>query len=230
MIQIGGLQKLTLLDYPGLVACTVFTVGCNFRCPFCHNRGLLTAETISQQEVSSLLDFLRQRRGKLDGVCITGGEPLLQDGLPWLLDQIKALGYLVKLDTNGSFPNQLQTVVLEHKVDFVAMDIKNALSKYALTTGCSETQREAVEESAAFLMEGHVPYEFRTTVVRELHCPEDLVSIGRWIAGSPAYYLQGFVDSGQVLQQGLHSYTAEEMKQLQQVVLPWVPTVRLRGI
>ena len=182
-MRIGGLQKLTLLDFPGHVACTVFLHGCNFRCPFCHNAPLvLGTDVISEEEI---LRFLKKRQGLLDGVAITGGEPLLSTGLDALLEKIKALGYRVKLDTNGSFPARLRELIDRQLVDYVAMDIKNTREKYALTAG-ADGMLPAVEESVRVLLRGLIPYEFRTTVVDELHEPEDFSAIGRWLSGAQA--------------------------------------------
>lgn len=230
MINIQGLQKLTLLDYPGTVACTIFTGGCNFRCPFCQNSDLLPCGQAAQLDASEILDFLAKRRHLLDGVCVSGGEPLLQEELFVFLQQIHAMGYVIKLDTNGSFPQKLQQLVEADLVDYVAMDLKNSLKHYSKTTGTTGLYEEAVQQSAAFLLQGTIPYEFRTTVVREFHQADDFEQIGRWIAGAQQYFLQGFVDSERVLQSGLHSYTAAEMKQFQQILLPHIPLVQLRGI
>lgn len=226
---IQGLQKTTLLDFPGKVACTVFTGGCNFRCPFCHNAGLLggKGDTIPLSEV---MTFLQKRSGLLDGICVTGGEPLLQNALEGFLAQVKALGYAVKLDTNGSRPKRLRELIESGLVDMVAMDIKNAPARYAETVGIPGYDPSPVLESAALLMKGNIPYEFRTTVVKELHTRENFVAIGEWLKGAERYFLQGFEDSGNVLKEGLHPHTAEEMQELQKILLPYIPNAQLRGI
>ena len=197
---IQGLQKLTLLDYPGKVACTIFTAGCNFRCPFCHNASLVI-DTYKNQEIpeEELFSFLKKRTGVLDGVCVTGGEPLIQQGIEDLLLKIKELGYAVKLDTNGSFPDKLRRLVEQGLVDYVAMDIKNSQESYGKTIGIEEYDIENVNRSVQYLLRGNVPYEFRTTVVQELHRRSDFESIGRWIEGAQHYYLQQFVDSGDII-------------------------------
>ena len=188
---ISGLQKMTLLDYPGLVACTVFTGGCNFRCPFCHNAPLVLPERMSSDDrTEEVLSFLRKRQGLLDGVAITGGEPLLHADLPEFLRKIRDLGYKIKLDTNGSFPDRLRAVVEEGLVDRVAMDIKNAPLLYGKTIGISGFDIEPVERSKNFLLEGCVAYEFRTTVVYGLHTEESLCAAARWLEGAREYYLQ----------------------------------------
>ncbi len=230
MICIQGLQKLTLLDVPGKVACTIFTGGCNFRCPFCQNSDLLACHTDGQFSVDEVLKFLRSRTKLLDAVCISGGEPLLQPELPQLLQEIKAMGYYIKLDTNGSFPDRLKDVVERKLVDYVAMDLKNCPARYSETIGMPPLYQEKIEESIDYLLSGVVPYEFRTTVVRELHTAEDLAAAAERIAGAERYYLQGFVDSEHVLQQGLSAYSADEMETLRQQVLPMVPNVQLRGV
>lgn len=230
-MRIHGLQKLTLLDYPEKMACTVFTGGCNFRCPFCHNASLVThtedAAVLSEEEVFT---FLKKRAGLLEGVCITGGEPLLNSDLEKFIRQIRELGYAVKLDTNGSFPDRLTALVSEGLVDYVAMDLKNSRESYARMIGIPDYQLAPVERSVAFLMEGHVPYEFRTTVVRELHRKEDFIRIGEWIQGASAYYLQQFKDSGDLIQEGLHAYDPKVLHQAADIVRAYVPSVEVRGI
>ena len=230
-MNIQGLQKLTLLDYPGKVACTIFFAGCNFRCPFCHNASLVThidpEENIPREEV---LAFLRKRAGILDGVCITGGEPLLAPDLEAFIREIKALGYEVKLDTNGSNAEKLKHLVKAGIIDYVAMDIKNSPEKYGLTIGIEGYEMSNVMQSAAFLMEGHVPYEFRTTVVREFHKREDFEAIGQWLEGADRYYLQSFVDSGDLIQPGLRGYTKEIMEQALEIVRQYIPAADLRGM
>ena len=230
-MNIQGLQKLTLLDYPGKVACTIFFAGCNFRCPFCHNASLVThidpEENIPREEV---LAFLRKRAGILDGVCITGGEPLLAPDLEAYIRAIKALGYEVKLDTNGSNAEKLKHLVKAGIIDYVAMDIKNSPEKYGLTIGIEGYEMSNVMQSAAFLMEGHVPYEFRTTVVREFHKREDFEAIGQWLEGADRYYLQSFVDSGDLIQPGLRGYTKEIMEQALEIVRQYIPASDLRGM
>ena len=230
-MNIQGLQKLTLLDYPGKVACTIFFAGCNFRCPFCHNAALVThidpEENISREEV---LAFLRKRAGILDGVCITGGEPLLAPDLEAFIREIKALGYEVKLDTNGSNAEKLKHLVKAGIIDYVAMDIKNSPEKYGMTIGIEGYEMSNVMQSAAFLMEGHVPYEFRTTVVREFHKREDFEAIGQWLEGADRYYLQSFVDSGDLIQPGLRGYTKEIMEQALGIVRQYIPASDLRGM
>lgn len=225
-MQIGGLQKLTLLDFPGHVACTVFLNGCNFRCPFCHNSPLIFGTNgISEDEV---FEFLRKRQGLLDGVAITGGEPLLSKQLEPLLHKIKALGYLVKLDTNGSFPDKLNTLISDKLVDYVAMDIKNSPEKYDLTVGASGFLSQ-VERSVSLLMRSDIQYEFRTTVVDELHEAKDFHAIGTWLKGAKQYFLQCYVDSGAILSPGLHAPSKEKLEQCLAIAGQYIKNSQIRG-
>ena len=190
MVQIAGLQKLTLLDYPGRIACTVFLSGCNLRCPFCHNASLVThIDKDTYLDNDEVLSYLKKRQGLLDGVVITGGEPLLQDGIEEFIAEIKALGYCVKLDTNGSFPEKLISIVEKGLVDYVAMDIKNSKEKYAETIGVDDFDITPIEKSVEFLLQNKVDFEFRTTVVKGLHNKESLKEIGEWISGDEKYFL-----------------------------------------
>ncbi|MDL2280763.1 anaerobic ribonucleoside-triphosphate reductase activating protein [Selenomonadales bacterium OttesenSCG-928-I06] len=228
---IDGVQKLSLLDFPDKTCCTLFTLGCNYCCPFCHNASLITCDTskegVSWPEVKS---FLKKRQGLLDGVCISGGEPLLQDGLADFIGEIKLLGFEVKLDTNGSLPEKLKSLVSHGLIDYVAMDIKNSQEKYSETIGLLKYDLDAVKESVQFLLSGVVPYEFRTTVVRELHSEKDFLSIGSWLCGAEDYYLQCFVDSENVLRKGLSGYAKEELEKFKSLVEPFVKSVKIRGI
>ncbi|MCR5090489.1 MAG: anaerobic ribonucleoside-triphosphate reductase activating protein [Oscillospiraceae bacterium] len=227
---LGGIQKLSLLDYPGKLACTVFTIGCNLRCPYCHNSGLVLS-TDFDQDTGEVLRFLESRRGLLDGVCVTGGEPLLHLELPDFLRRMKDMGYLVKLDTNGFFPERLRAVAEEGLTDMVAMDIKNGPSHYAETVGIPGVSAEPAGESRAFLLSGVTDYEFRTTVVRGLHTRESLLEAAEWIAGAGAWYLQQFRDSGALIRpEGLSAFSDEEMRNLLTEVQRIIPAAKLRGI
>lgn len=226
-MTIAGLQKTTLLDYPGKVACTVFLSRCNFRCPFCQNSEILTGSGGEQIPEEELFAFLERRRGILDGVCVSGGEPLLGDVAP-LLERIKGLGYSVKIDTNGAFPEKLKELYGRGLVDFVAMDIKNSPQKYEKTAG-ARVDTGKIKESAAFLMECGVGYEFRTTVVKQLHAGEDFVRIGQWLRGAKAYFLQTFRDTETVLRPGLTPCTEAEMQAFKRLLLPFIPNARIRG-
>lgn len=224
-----GLQKLTLLDFPGKVACTLFTFGCNFHCPFCHNAGLVHHEgEMEAWDEEAVLAFLDRRRGILDGVCVSGGEPLLHPELPAFLQKVHEAGFAVKLDTNGSFPERLREVVEAHLVDYVALDIKNAPEKYGETTA-EEGMLDAVRRSVAYLKQGNIPYEFRTTVVRPFHNEGDFEAIGAWIQGTPRYFLQGFVDSGNLLGKGCAALSGDEMARCLAAVKRFVPNAGIRG-
>lgn len=225
-MKIGGLQKLTLLDYPGKMACIIFTAGCNFRCPFCHNASLVThiEEEISESEV---LAFLEKRKKILDGVVITGGEPLLYDLEPFIR-AIKEKGYLVKLDTNGSFPDRLKALVKKGLIDYVAMDIKNSPDKYALTAGAS-VDLEKIKESVEFLKSDAVDYEFRTTVVKPFFEKSDFTAIGEWIKGAKRYFIQSFTDSGDLVgAQQMSAYDKDEENEFLLEVQRSVPTATMR--
>lgn len=229
-MDIQGLQKMTLLDYPGKVACTVFLSGCDFRCPYCHNAGLLDGGVPPLMDQESLLAFLKKRQGLLEGVCVTGGEPLLRPDLPQLLDSIKALGYPVKLDTNGSHPQRLEETVKAGLVDYVAMDVKNSPARYAETVGIPGFDLSPIRESVSFLLSGAVDYEFRTTVVEELHSQADLLAIGEWLRGAKRYFLQSFVDRETVLCSGLHAPAPEALERYAALLRPYVPSVLVRGV
>ena len=229
-MDIHGLQKLTLLDYPGRVACTVFLGGCNLRCPFCHNSELLdlhTAEPVMTD--AELLKFLESRRGVLDGVCITGGEPLLRPELPALLKAIKDMGYPVKLDTNGCFHEHLAYVLSENLVDYVAMDVKNCPDRYAETCGLMCMDLSPVFDSIDLLRSGTVDYEFRTTVVDELHDANGFYGIAELIAGAKRYFLQPFTDRDTVIYGGLHAPSADKLAEYADIVRPRVESVSIRG-
>lgn len=232
---ISGLQKMTLLDYPGKVACTVFLQGCNFRCPFCHNSDLLGNDGPPPMPQEELLAFLKKRVGLLDAVCITGGEPTLQKDLPELLRSIKELGYLVKLDTNGNRPDVLKAVVEEGLVDYVAMDIKNCPARYGETAGVPNMTLSHIEESIRYLMKEHTAYEFRTTVAEELHGPAEMEAIGQWLTAlgegcKPAkLFLQPYVDRDSVLTAGLHTPSAEMLTEMAETLKPYIQAVSIRG-
>lgn len=228
----AGLQKLTLLDFPGKVACTLFTKGCNFRCPFCHNASLVVrTEEQRMYDNAEILAFLKKRVGILDGVAITGGEPTLMSGLYDFIKSVKEMGYAVKLDTNGTRPEVLKKLVLDGLVDYVAMDIKNSPEKYAYTCGLpSNYDLSKIEESIRFLMDGHVDFEFRTTVAKPFHTEEDFVKIGEWIKGSEKYFLQQFKDSGDIIGKEISSFNENEMGKFLNILLPFVPNTQLRGV
>ena len=225
-----GLQKLSMVDYPGKLAATVFTGGCNLRCPFCHNALLVTrlAETPVLPE-EDVLSFLQRRRGLLDGVVLSGGEPLLQPDAADFLRKVRGMGFAVKLDTNGCFPERLAAILEAGLVDYAAMDIKNCREKYPQTVGVPGFDTAAVEESVRLLARSGVDHEFRTTFVRELHTAADVEAMGRWLQGAPRYYLQNFADSGNLIQEGWHGFTALELQGFADIARPFFKQVELRG-
>ncbi len=230
-MNVSGFQKLTLLDYPNHVACTVFTGGCNLRCPFCHNALLVTKldknAFIDEEEIFSLL---KKRKGVLDGVAITGGEPLLQKDIKLFIQKVKELGFLVKLDTNGTFPDELQRLIDEKLVDYVAMDVKNCKEKYAITSGLERMDITSVEKSVEILLKGAVDYEFRTTVVKQFHTEEDIEKISKCIKGAKNYFLQDFVDSGNLISGGFSSVGKEELLKMQERAKKILPSTFVRGV
>lgn len=228
---IKGMQKVTLLDYPGRVACTLFTGGCNFRCPFCQNSELVLCpgevDTIPNEEVFS---YLEKRKRMLDGVCITGGEPTLQEGLTEFIGRIKAIGLLVKLDTNGYEPDRLAKLIESGLVDYIAMDIKSSPEGYSKASGIEGVELSKIERSIDLISSSGIEHEFRTTVVRELHTREDLAAIARRLTGEKRYFLQRFVDSGEILCVGMSAPTDDEMHDYLSAVREFIPTAELRGM
>lgn len=233
--MIAGLQKMTLLDFPGKVACTVFLQGCNFRCPFCHNSDLLPYEGEEFMTKEALLKFLQGRKGLLDGVAITGGEPTCQPGLPELVREIKALGFAVKLDTNGMNPEMLEALVQEGLLDYVAMDVKNSPGRYAETVGLPRLNLEKIEKSLKFLISGSVDYELRTTLVEQFHTRKDMEEMGKWISSlvpgkkPKQLFLQSFVDRDSVTFSGLNAPQTGEIVAFREILTPYVGEVSVRG-
>ncbi len=229
-MKIHGLMKMTLLDFPGKVACTVFLGGCDFRCPFCHNFELIDGSAPPLMEDGELFSFLEKRKGLLDGVAITGGEPCLHPGLPELLKKIRALGFAAKLDTNGYHPDVLKRVVDEGLADYVAMDVKNCPEKYALTCGVPTVDMDKIYRSIDLLKRGTVPYEFRTTVIDELHEERDIEKIGQLIEGAPAYFLQSFTDRDSVPCRDFHAPDPDKIKTFGAIARRYVPSAAWRGV
>ena len=225
-MTIKGLQKLTLLDYPGTLAAIVFAGGCNFRCPFCHN-GTLVVGNEGDIDIEELFSFLDSRKTKLGGVVISGGEPTLYPDLPDFIRRIRSLGYKVKLDTNGTNPEMIKALVGEGLVDYVAMDIKNSPEAYEKTAG-AKVDMEKIRESASFLLSGGVEYEFRTTIVRQLHTHEDMKKIGEWIKGAKRYFLQSYKHTDGVIFKGLDAHTTKTVAEFLELVLPYVPNAQIR--
>ena len=229
-MQIYGLQKLTLLDFPRKNACTIFTGGCNFRCPFCHNGDLVLGNLPEPINTDELFAFLKKRSGVLDGVCITGGEPLLNPDIDSFIKEIRKLGYLIKLDTNGSNPEYLKNLVEQGLVDYVAMDIKNSKDAYPKTVGIDNFDVSPISESVEFLKNSKTDYEFRTTIVKEFHTEDDIMKIGEWLKDSKKYFLQNFVDSESVIKKGLHSVDESELKNWKDILTRYIDFVEIRGI
>ena len=230
-MNFNGFQKLTLLDYPGKVACTLFTSGCNLRCPFCHNASLVThIDNANIYKKEEILSYLKKRQGILEGVCITGGEPLLQPKIEDFIKDVKSLGYSVKLDTNGFYPDKLINLVEKGLVDYVAVDFKNSYEKYPMTTGIENLDLSPFKKTVEFLLSGKVDFEFRTTVVDKIHETQDIVDIAKTIQGAPRYFLQSFVDSGDLISNGLCAISPENMKKLALLARDFVPNTEIRGI
>ena len=229
-MQIHGFNKTTLLDYPGLVAATIFTGACNFRCPYCHNAELVlnpSSQPIIPEE--EILAHLKKRRGITQGVCITGGEPTLQKDLKDFIKKLKELDLNVKLDSNGYKPEVLKDLVQEGLLDYIAMDVKAPLDEYDIIAG-AKLDSSKLKESIDFLIEGHVPYEFRTTVVKDFHTKESFEKMAELIKGAERYFLQGYVDSDKVIAPGLSAYTYEEMQEFLPIFEGKVKHVEIRGV
>ena len=230
-MNFSGFQKLTLLDYPGKVACTLFTSGCNLRCPFCHNASLVThIDNSNIYKKEEILAYLKKRQGILDGVCISGGEPLLHAEIEDFISKVKELGYSVKLDTNGFFPDKLISLVNKGLIDYVAVDFKNCYEKYALTAGVENLDITPFKKTVEFLLSGGVDYEFRTTVVKGIHETQDIVEIAKTISGAKRYFLQSFVDSGDLISSGFCAFSPENMKKARDLASTFVTNTEIRGI
>ncbi len=229
-MEFAGLQKISLVDYEGKVACTLFTAGCNFRCPFCHNSDLVIyAKNVNYIPFDEILDYLNKRKGMLDAVVITGGEPTLMPGLKEKLYEIKKLGYKIKLDTNGTNPDIVKELVNLKLIDYVAMDIKNSYEGYSKTIGLESYDSNKILESINYLLSGEVDYEFRTTLVREFHTDEDIKNIAKMIQGAKRYYLQEFKNSGHCIDSSLHEVPLNDAMRFKSILLPYIKEVKLRG-
>lgn len=240
-MKILGLNKTTLLDYPGRVACTIFLGGCNFRCPFCHNKDIVLASNCPVYTRADILTFLKKRKGILTGVCITGGEPTLNHDLPDLISDIKQLGYKVKLDTNGSNPEMLNGLIAGGLIDYCAMDVKNCPQKYDTSVSLENSDIHAaysltdVEKSIQILLaqpctdQSSFSYEFRTTLVKELHDEADIRAICQWIKGANAYYLQSYVESDGVFCKGFHAHDEDTLAHFEDLCRTYIPNTHLRG-
>ena len=227
---ISGFQKLTLLDYPGKTACLIFTQGCNFRCPFCHNKDLLCGGCDNKVEEDEIFKYLEKRKGLIDGVCITGGEPLLQKDIGKFILKIKEMGFLVKLDTNGSNPEKLKKLIELNLLDYIAMDIKNDFLTYDKTSGVDKINIEKIKRSIEIIENSNVEHEFRTTIVKQLHDLEKIKSICKYINPNTKYYIQNYKDCDTVLQKGLTGFENTELEEYKEKLNLLYPNVTIRGI
>lgn len=227
---IKGFQKLTVLDFPGRTACTVFTWGCNFRCPFCHNALLVTQQDDAFYSESEIFEHLERRKNVIDGVAVTGGEPLLQKDIERFLYEIKDKGFAVKLDTNGSFPEKLEGILQLGLADYVAMDIKNCPEKYGVTVGVKDFDIKPIEQSIELLKNSGIDYEFRTTVTADFHTPDDIEKAAEWIQGAPRYFLQNFEDSGNLIDESCRGVSRDEMREMLKRAQRFIPDAQLRGM
>lgn len=227
-MNIAGVQKVTLLDYPGKVACEIFTQGCNFECPFCQNSSLIPKTNTGEFSEEEIFEYLNLRKNILDGVVITGGEPTVQKDLKGFIKKIKDLGLLVKLDTNGGNPKVLQELIDEDLVDYVAMDIKNIFNKYNITAG-KKINLDNIKKSIEILKASKIDYEFRTTIIKEMHSLDDIVSICK-LVGDAKYYLQNFEDSENVLNHSLHGFSREELLFIDKYLKDLFPNVEIRAL
>ena len=227
-MNIVGLQKVSLLNYPGLVSATIYVNGCNFRCPFCHNSSIVKCEyeELSEEQV---FEYLIERKKMLDGVCVSGGEPTTQKNLKEFILKLKDMGFKVKLDTNGYNPKVLNELLKSKCLDYVAMDIKNSDEKYTKTAGVN-INMDMINESIRLIMNSNIDYEFRTTVVEELHELTDIEFIAKKLAGAKAYFIQNFEDSGDIMQNGLHGFKKEKLQEFIEVAKKYIPNSNLRGI
>lgn len=228
---IEGIRKLTLIDYPGEVACTLFTHGCNLRCPFCHNPSLVLGQPENRIKTDDIADFLKKRKGVLDGVCISGGEPLLQSDIIDFLRYIRGFGYKIKLDTNGFFPEKLAEIISLGLADYIAMDIKSSKENYSSAVGLTDIDVTPVIKSVDILKNSGIDYEFRTTAVKGIHRIEDFYEIGKWLGGAEQYYIQPFTDSGNLISANRFSrFSAEELNAFLSAVSEIIPNAEIRGI
>lgn len=231
-MQIHGYSQLTLLDFPGRIGCTVFTGSCNLRCPFCHNASLVLHPNCQPAlDEDKILAHIDSRKTKLEGVCVTGGEPTLQHDLPNFLSRLRTTGLLIKLDSNGTNPAMLEQLINEHLIDFIAMDIKASPSNYAHATGMNDFSMDKIFRSVDLITSSGIDYEFRTTVVDGIHTDDDFKSIGKWLHGAKAYYLQQYKDSGDLISpEGLGSPSRETLEKYREILLPDIPNTNIRGV
>ena len=225
----SGIDKFSLVDYDEKISCTLFLHDCNFRCPFCHNSALVTKQAALQIPEEEILSYLESRKGVIDAVVITGGEPTLHKELPSFIKKVKEMGFLVKLDTNGTNPEMVKELINNNLLDYLAMDIKNSKEKYALTAGLNVLDLNNLQKTIDFLMENHIDYEFRTTLIDEFHKMEDIDSIGKWLKGCKHFRLQKFIDNENCIKRGLHEVNKENALNFKDVLKNYISDVELRS-
>lgn len=229
-MKILGFEKMSLVDFDGLVSATLFTGGCNFKCGFCHNSPLVSSyKDLPEIPQDDILAYLKKRQGILDGVCVSGGEPTLNNDLPEFIEKIKNLGYKVKLDTNGTNPDMVKQLFNDGLVDYFAMDVKNDKKAYAKIIGFDAFDTAKVEKTVEFFLTAPVKYEFRTTLVNEFHTKENMINIGKWIKGADKYFLQKFKENENCIEQGFSPVEEEKAKEFIEILTPYIPTIKLRG-
>ena len=229
-MKILGFEKMSLVDFDDLVSATLFTGGCNFKCGFCHNSPLVSSyKDLPEIQQDDILAYLKKRQGILDGVCVSGGEPTLNNDLPEFIEKIKNLGYKVKLDTNGTNPDMVKQLFNDGLVDYFAMDIKNDKKTYAKIIGFDAFDTAKVEKTVEFFLTAPVKYEFRTTLVNEFHTKENMINIGKWIKGADKYFLQKFKENENCIEQGFSPVEEEKAKEFIEILTPYIPTIKLRG-
>lgn len=228
-MKIYGLEKLSMVDFEGHLCATVFTAGCNFRCPFCHNADLVNGTNLTEITNEEFFEYLKKRKGMLDSVCVSGGEPTIWKDLPDFIKKIKELGYLVKLDTNGTNPTMLKKLIDEKLIDYVAMDIKNSKESYIKTAGKGKFDTREIEKSVEILKSGIVPYEFRTTLIKGHHTETEIQKMANWLKGSDRLFLQCFIDSGNCIANGCEKIEKETAEKFKQILEGSIKEVKLRG-
>lgn len=224
-----GLEHLSLVDYDSKLTCTIFTKACNFRCHFCHNKDLVACTNIQEIPFEEIMSFLESRKKYLDAVCISGGEPTLFEDLPEVIKTIKKLGYLIKLDTNGTNPDMIQTLIEQRLVDYIAMDIKNDLENYNTTCGVPFVNLFNIQKSINIIQSSGIDYEFRTTLIKEFHNETNITNIANWLNDPKHYYLQKFRISENCINQNLHEVDIETAKKFRKILLTKFTNVNLRG-
>lgn len=229
-MNIKGFTKTTLLDYPGYIASTIFTGGCNFNCPYCHNGDLvLDYNNLDNLTETYILDSIKKRCKMINNICISGGEPTIQPDLIDFLQKLKQFPLKIKLDTNGSNPKIIETAFNNNLIDYIAMDIKNSKEKYDIT--CDKSiNLDNIESSINYIRSCGIDYEFRTTVIKEFHTINDMISIGKWLEGSKRYFIQQFIESDKQIKKGFHAHNFETLKEFQDCITPYFESVSIRGI